>query len=319
MLEDLKEIEQQLREKLRPQKASYTGPLYHYCSAEALKGILSNKSMWFSDTRFMNDMSEKNYIYHFLKEILQSNPSKLNKWFLDFLHMVFANNGNDIYGNFSNAIKDQTYIACFSINPDNFALWNYYTKSRNSIGYNIEFSLNPFSRSIDNTTFINGAVIYDENTQYELIKKIILAYNEYSKDNKTLQFYNPRSLVNKHNTSIYDNFYFSFLSIFNLFNLFFKPETYAVEQEYRFAIFNTDNIQLETRIHNGFFIPYSAEKIRMDQIHSIMISPCNEPELYANGIRALWQEQLLKDQENKTDNPMPNQMGIGVSAIPKRY
>ena len=35
--------------------------LYHYTSADGLIGILSSKSIWLTDLRYMNDLSELQY------------------------------------------------------------------------------------------------------------------------------------------------------------------------------------------------------------------------------------------------------------------
>ena len=36
--------------------------LYHYTSADALKSIIENKTIRFSDYRFVNDINESNFI-----------------------------------------------------------------------------------------------------------------------------------------------------------------------------------------------------------------------------------------------------------------
>ncbi len=321
MLNELKQIEQKLREKLQAQKTSYTGSLYHYCPAEALNEILSSKSIRFSDARFMNDASETNYIYYLLMQYIFNEEATITDSFMNFLIKNTPAIGYDIYRRTNNTAKDQVYIACFSTNQDNLALWNYYTKSQNSIGYNIEFKHNPFTKELNNTTFINGAVIYEKEKQYELLKQIISTYNNcWERHEEIKKYYSTQNgLFKKDKSSSLDTFLMSYLSTLNLYNIFFKPEAYKVEEEYRFAIFNTKDENWQTRIVNGFFIPYFSEEIQMNKICSINISPCNEPNLYKSGVSALLQQISSTDKKNKIKNTVNPDLEIGISAIPKRY
>lgn len=36
--------------------------VYHYTSPDGLSGIIKNKSLWFTDCAYLNDMNEFNYI-----------------------------------------------------------------------------------------------------------------------------------------------------------------------------------------------------------------------------------------------------------------
>ena len=46
---------------LRSERISPPGVLYHYTSAEGLRGILSSRALWMTDIRYMNDLSELQY------------------------------------------------------------------------------------------------------------------------------------------------------------------------------------------------------------------------------------------------------------------
>ena len=49
--------------------------LYHYTSADGLKSIIENKTIRFSDYRFLNDIDELEYGKKIFKQILFSNSS----------------------------------------------------------------------------------------------------------------------------------------------------------------------------------------------------------------------------------------------------
>ena len=47
-----------------------SGLLCHYTSLSGLKGIMSSKKLWFSDSACLNDKTEGKYIYDVLKDCL---------------------------------------------------------------------------------------------------------------------------------------------------------------------------------------------------------------------------------------------------------
>lgn len=56
--------------------ASSPGVLYHYTSAEGLRGILSSRALWMTDIRYMNDLSELQYATDRLASRLDARLAK---------------------------------------------------------------------------------------------------------------------------------------------------------------------------------------------------------------------------------------------------
>ncbi|MDF2554113.1 MAG: hypothetical protein K0R60_8 [Microbacterium sp.] len=54
--------------------------LYHYTTAAGLAGILSSRSLWATDTRYLNDSYELQLLDEEAREVLSSNPSSLPRW-----------------------------------------------------------------------------------------------------------------------------------------------------------------------------------------------------------------------------------------------
>ena len=63
MEQTLININDTLKAVLAEKKTRYSGCIHHYTSPEGLEGILTKKEIWFSNTKFLNDSSENNYIY----------------------------------------------------------------------------------------------------------------------------------------------------------------------------------------------------------------------------------------------------------------
>lgn len=47
--------------------------IYHYTSSDSMCKILSNKCIWFSNANYLNDESERTYIYRLLKRRVEKS------------------------------------------------------------------------------------------------------------------------------------------------------------------------------------------------------------------------------------------------------
>ena len=297
-------IENALRQSLANEKTQYSGRIYHYTSPEGIKGILTQNEIWFSNTKFLNDSTENNYIYSLFpkypdiyKEVL------LEKYFFDLIRKVADSYLQKDWCYLDDNVwwADNIYVASFSKSKDNLGLWNYYTKNSNSVGYNLGFDYIPFNISSNELKYIHGEVIYDKKKQVKLLKEIILQYNKIFKDYKN---------DIETNQLTKNNFIKSFIDIIELYNIFFKNPAFRDEQEYRCAIYNVINyagIMPETRIIDGVFIPYLKIRYDLNALYSIGISPSNNKELLQKGIEFFLKTKSIYRPE------------IWCSKIPKRY
>ena len=284
-------IHSNFRDKLASIKTE-PGNIFHYTSAAGLEGILK-WNIWFSDIKYLNDSSECDYIYTLIPRCLRDLD--LNK---DFRKILKSINKYQSDKNF--------YVASFSKNPDCLELWNYYTKTTNGVGYNIEFSKNCLF--MINVYSVQGAIIYSQDIQIELLKEILCQYNE---------FYLQNNQILKKDHSKKEVFIMNLMTLLELYNLFYKDSAFYNEQEYRVVIYNPDDIPAQTnlieetlrhRIFNGLFIPYLEIPFNKSNIKSIKISPNNENRLYENGVKSLLISNKLTFIKN-----------ISSSKIPKRY
>ena len=105
-------------------------PLYHYCTVETFKCILSNKTIRLSDIRKSNDPKE----IEFLFEMYQKWNLKKNNYSENANHNNIVLNTNKII-----QLENETFLVlCFSKIDDSLEMWNRYACK----GVAIEFDEN---------------------------------------------------------------------------------------------------------------------------------------------------------------------------------
>ena len=300
-------LNHELKQKHIRKKTQYHGPIYHYTSAEGLQGIIKDQKLWFSNTQFLNDSSENNYIYNLFPEY----PDKYSEKLLDekYFNLIREIANSYLQNDFGKIDKStwwagHIFIASFSKDSDNLNLWNYYTKSQNCTGFNIEFQYAPFKINSRVLDYIHGEVIYDRQKQEKLLANIICKYNNVYKENKSKIEKEPIEQ---------QEFVKNFIDIIELHNIFFKHPAYKDEQEYRCAIYNITNyagLLPKTRIVNGIFVPYLEIPYDNESITAICSSPSNDDILIKKSLEFLF----FSTQKYNSHNIL-----LKESKIPKRY
>ena len=166
--------------------------IYHYTSPIGLDGIFVNHQLWANDIYRQNDKTEGVYILNMLKNNIDElcNVEKVRKVILKQIEELRPK----LVDGFYNHEKYRTFIISFSTKPDELSLWNYYTKDKNSVGYNVQFNVNTLVTNLDTRKIKNedghiqqyldkldckhGEVIYDERKQLDILKKVINRFIE---------------------------------------------------------------------------------------------------------------------------------------------
>lgn len=295
--------------RLKNIKTQYEGDIWHYTSSYGLKGIIEDNELWFSDRRFLNDKSEFSYIYQLIKELLAEGFFKnFNNLFTDWFYFITQEFSNsDIEHQKQDIVLVPCYVASFSLDNDNLNLWNYYTKNQQHNGYALKFSSKALLNNIksqkenQNYYYTNGVVIYSKEKQLTLLKDLLKEYHKLF-----IKYKNERQ-----NFQI-EIFFFEIINLLDIYNLFYKPQTYEVEQEYRFVIadiniMNQKITNKKFRIFNDIFIPYIELANVRKIIKEIKISPSQNQELLKNSISIFKNNYGLQNIE------------ISKSEIPMRY
>lgn len=284
----------------------FATPIYHYTSPEGLEGILTSNSLHFTNIYFLNDKSEMIYTHELLKKILPDLQNEINPELLQEINKradyVTCSN---YYNEESEVLfREDFYIASFSTDSDNLALWNNYTKNDNKIGYNIAFDvlkLIEFVKFFDEEKIFEGSLVcYDPDKQKNLITEQIREANIYYTEE------NKQGILKE----LFENFITD--------SLFFKHPSFAIENEFRIIWSNLSHIgdkNLNFKIRGGLYVPYKQLPLPKrgifkkpdDVINEIGVSPTAPKELL---------QYSLKKLLNKTNHHF---LKIRYSDIPLRF
>lgn len=262
--------------------------VYHYTSPDGIFNILRDKTLWFTDCQYLNDLGEFIYLKEPFKEAYEKitkERSKKSENMFDFIESLFSSPFEDMG---IKAIDNQLdtskktirfkyhryYVLCTSINSDTSSMWNYYVKNGVFRGYNLgidrDFIKELFShlcyrnKQID---FIEEKVVYNKNKQIEMI---------YNKLNELFNQYDDREKLIKgdweHHELNIDTFKGELFDYVSELKLFFKTPALSSEEEYRF-ILKVDNdfegdedLSLKFRVgESGIITPYIVWKYTLNE------------------------------------------------------
>lgn len=290
--------------KLSFWKNTKAKPIFHYTSIGGLHGILSSKTLRFTNIKYMNDKDE-------IIAGLDSMAKEYNASVEDRekLRSAFISHGT------------QTFVCCFSLEDDSLPMWNYYTKEINNQGYNIEFDDKKLVESIlknnpilDGCGFAFGNVDYskDNDSEYsKIITSEILSSMELSisklfyavakgafvsnVDESALKDWEEKiSQIEKkqkhNNLPIY--FYNGEKCSFEKnpsgdYLYFIKRDCFRQEKEFRIVISVPDELLpkmaeenvYKFHVSNGVLVPFIELKFSEDVVKSLTISPTVQSDL----------------------------------------
>ena len=154
-----------------PDKISDPDVVFHYTSVAALWSIIRSRSIWATNIRYLNDISESTHcietLQHRADNYLTRNPTEFGEVLLSALDRT--------------ADCDPPYVASFSRAEDSLPLWRSYCPSGN--GVSIGFRLSSLKKSV----LIHNPP--NENTQwYSVIQPVeYLDLNDFQRQDTILR------------------------------------------------------------------------------------------------------------------------------------
>lgn len=144
--------------------------LHHYTSASGLIGILSSKSFWLTDLRYMNDMSELQYAQQLIERCIfeKFDDSSLSPIQKEFLSRISKS-----YSPFESGAS--VYSASFCENGNLLSQWRSYRGQGG--GYAIGFDFFHAMRLLDKQCVLRK-VVYDETEQISLVRGVVANFIE---------------------------------------------------------------------------------------------------------------------------------------------
>lgn len=259
--------------------------IYHYTTLNALQGILDNNELWVTKSDFLNDKSELQYTYDLFKNNFLCNITEMSfreKLINEFDALI--NEVNDI----SRKPLSGYYIASFSTDSDNLALWSEFS---NAMGYNLEFEAESFICSFNKTIMWHGKVVYDKEKQLLLLKealeKAMTWRAEYGDAESLSDFSNntPDNIIEYIALDLY--------AFCTVYAMFFKQSEFNLEKEYRVVLssIHEESEYVKTpetlffRPAKEIIIPYiKAHCNVLDSLKSITVGPKNNIDIATAGI-----------------------------------
>jgi hypothetical protein len=135
--------------------------LYHYTKPEGLKGILTSQSIWATNARYLNDLSELVYINDVVRNVVRELREEFTGGLpRDFLDAV----ARDLLDAFTGPYR--VYVACFCECGDRLSQWQAYAPS----GYALGFSPEPMRI---NTRLLLRKVSYKTKDQESMVRSAL--------------------------------------------------------------------------------------------------------------------------------------------------
>ncbi len=247
--------------------------LYHYTQCSSMKGIVAGKCMYATDSSFLNDVNEIEYMLSVADNVI---ADMLKPEWCQLLR-------EQIHTTMQEMRKADYYIISFSTDPDSITLWSEFG---NQTGYNIGFNAGELIKRIEKEReiFCHGYVIYDKEAQKEIIKSLLFKRIPAKVGMDFDKIMDTR--IREGQCKEFDDLCKRFRSIISIYALFFKQQEFEAEKEYRIVFRNCKKEELMFRERDGFLMPF----IRVGHINqepmpitSITVAPKNHVDLARKG------------------------------------
>lgn len=300
-------------EEIQDYKMGDFETLYHYTSADGLKSIIENKTIRFSDYRFLNDIDEIEYGKKVFRQVLDELKTEAPQY-SPYVSLWKKELENTEQGKLSylkpisitgdEAIKClhcisenlHYYLLSLTTLGDNKDMWNMY--SGNNPGYRIKINGNELMKyfySIRDSFMHKGFIFSSEH-------RMPISYgndgNAFIKTSLMLEFSSGNPSITQSGSI------FKYLA-------FVKDEAFRSENEYRLGFcfvdemdnseINSENAKKVFVNKNGIIYPYMEfQKFPFDKIvEEIMISPYNKSELAEIGLKEFLRANKLENVKIK--------------------
>jgi len=286
--------------------------IYHYTDSNAILSMISNKSLRFTSSQFLNDSTEVSNIKLLISNILDS--VEMEKIFRTVDSGVLFKDsimsGVDMY---LNEMSYETFLISFTLSNGLTTMWYGYADGD---GYCLAFEKdNLLSNLLNHADFhlknakekvnmnlYHGKVIYDDKIK----NKFILFFL-----GKLYNYYDVTSFkdTDKRLSKIRDDYRNKLFSYLYIFSLYCKDSSFQDENEFRFIYIlkdgNTETSAVNFRTKKGAIIPY-IEIIFQNEfpLHEIEIGPKVEIDFAQKGLEMFLANNNLDVNVKKSKIPL---------------
>jgi hypothetical protein len=226
--------------------------VYHYTSLTAMRGILGAKSIWATDVRYTNDLSEGNYAWTVLVEALRERE--------DLLSAALLENFEGFGGLPGFGTEWFRYAVCFCRAKDLLSQWRSYTPAGAGVALETPFgALVPYS----GVEFALIRLLYDPEEQVHMVHRMLNHAVALWQDSP------PQSQPEA--DAFLGAVGYELIEIM----LRFKHPDFSAEQEWRVLLLNRaeEHALLPHHERGGQEVPYAEIAFRPEYLQSVIIGP----------------------------------------------
>lgn len=289
--------------------------LFHYTSAAGIKGITDGE-FWITESHFLNDSTEFTIGTDIYIEILEKhmrNPRRFlyaKDLLMEQIRKYYREEQEDTVS----GSAEGSYVISFCTSGDSLLMWSEYS---DFMGYCMEFEYGKLKETFqehcgNDSTLFDGKVIYDHDEQIELledtIERLLLSDGE---DYKTIYGWDDLDSAEEEDVKLFVD-HISVICL--LYNMFFKKECFAQEQEYRMVFLCVhkrehqvpeNSIPVEYRIKDEVFIPFIRMKLGdISCLKSVCVGTKNTSDLAVKGLRHYFGSRNLEVHVRKSEIPL---------------
>lgn len=194
--------------------------VYHYCSVEVFRKIITNKELWMTDVTKSNDSKELQLAFDKLSEVLNNRTDIRNEINDDFVPLKMF---YEFMSNFK-VIEQLFHVCCFSVDSDSLNQWAMY--AGDASGLAIGFDGTKFEELKEiNGNIDYGKIEYSVDSLCDMINDRL--------DNM-VQIYKEQR--NNNNFYWYENFVKYLIDDFLKIVYMYKNSSFEQEHEYRLVL-----------------------------------------------------------------------------------
>lgn len=291
--------------------------LYHYTTAEGVRGIVENLEFMATKSDFLNDKLEFQYAVEVMERLTEKyivNKALRERFFSKLKKEI------DRLGIIAPACTEEGecdaddmsfYVVAFSKLQNNALLWAEFTDFK---GYCLEFDYETLVKGFQHRVFLHGTVIYDEEEQMNgLLESLLSCIRNLEQEGMTdlTGFFEEEAAISELSL---DKLVAEMAVVVSVYAMFFKKSFFEGEEEYRFVFPPVINVlgvaKPDFRLLDQIFLPYimvefdrEMEKVPLE---SVMVGAKNNSDIAVRGMK-----YFLRSQE--LDIP------VLLSDIPLRY
>lgn len=276
--------------------------VFHYTTIQGLLGIINNKSIWATNTLYLNDASELHYAKDLLKQELTvfrgTHPEFLRAEKLDeSLGHFFLETLED---NINALLPSQHmgfFVCSFSEDGDLLSQWRGYCGDGG--GFSLGFRLSHLKTCAEKARFSIKKCIYDQDKQISEIRQLLA--NLAATFNREISYSNDKQQAwDEKGKQLLADFFLKFIKLAP----FLKHPKFAEEKEWRIMVTLKTNIilpKMKFRAGNTMVVPYLEMPLPLQgknlDIDQIFVGPTSDRTLSATAVEMLLRTQGIDNSQ----------------------